>query len=197
MVAPNNPNVAKIAMVFGRDTRTFVNVFHVFKTGGWDMTSLTTVSNLFRDWWINTYRPNSSSAVSLRRIEARVYNPALPLALDTDVSPPSPGIIGTAPDTGATTLTMSWRSNLAGRKHRGRNYVVGLAEGEVNTDDTLASPRVTGIASAAGTLLSQLIAAGLQMVIFHRVDNTVTNVLTVIIENLIDSQRRRLANRGA
>lgn len=197
MVAPDNPLIAKVTLVFDRDTRKFVNTFHVSRATAWDMTAMSTLAVLFRDWWNTNYKTQASNAVSLSKVEVRKYDPTNPLALDLPVSPTIPGSNATVPDTGSTTMTMSWRTGLAGRKYRGRTYGVGLSEGDANNDDTVPSPRVVGYASAATALTSNLIAAGLSLAIFHRIDDTFTNVISVVIENLIDNMRSRLASRGA
>lgn len=194
---PDNPLVARVAMLFRRDSRTFVNVFHVLSPIPWDISAMTALAALFADWWNDDYRVYSASQVSLTQIQVRKLDPDNPLAYDLNVSPPNPGLGGTTPDTGATTQTMSWRTGLAGRKFRGRNYAVGLMEIDVANDDSVVSPRTASLAAAAGSLLSRLIISGVQLAIFHKVDNTATAVLTTVVENLVDSQRKRLANRGA
>lgn len=196
MPAPDNPLVAKVTLVFDRDTRKFTNNFHVSRATAWDMASMGTLAVLFRDWWNTNYKTQAASAVALSKVEVRKLDPDDPLALDLPVSPVIPGSNATPPDTGHTTMTMSWRTGRAGRKFRGRTYGVGLLEADANSDDTVPSPRVVGYASAATALTSNLIAAGLSLAIFHRVDDTFTNVISVVVENLIDSMRSRLASRG-
>jgi len=196
MPPPDNPLVARVAMLFGRDSRTFVNVFHVLSPVPWDIAGMTALAALFADWWNDDYRQYSSGEIALEQVQVRKLDPDEPLAYDLNVSPPNPGLGATAPDTGATTQTMSWRTGLAGRKFRGRNYAVGLMEADVANDDSVTSVRTATLAAAAGSLLSRLIISGVQLAIFHKIDNTATAVLTTVVENLVDSQRRRLANRG-
>jgi len=197
MPAPDNPLVAKVSLIFTRDTRTLVNTYHVQRATPWDNASMTALAVIFQSWWANDYRPYSVANVLLREIQVRKYDPDDPQAVDFAISPPVPGTAGGTPDTAATTQTASWRTGLAGRKFRGRFYAVGLGEAATNNDDSVTSPFTAALTAAAGGLLSRLAVASLQLVIFHKVDDTATQVLTTIVENLIDSQRRRLANRGA
>lgn len=197
MPSPDNPRVAKVAMLFRRDTRTFVNTFHVRAAADLTASDLVNIAGIFVSWWNTAYNAYSSNAVSLYQVQVRKYDPDDPLAFDLNVSPPSAGTQAAAADTGATTQTASWRTGFAGRKHRGRFYAVGLPESLVNSDDSVTSPQTATLAAAASQLLSDLLAVSLQLVVFHKVDNTTTTILSAIVENLVDSQRKRLANRGA
>lgn len=183
-------------MLFSRDTRTYVNTFHVQRTAAWTVPAMQTVATLFSDWWTNNYRQLAWLGVSLYQVQVRLYNPANPLAYDLTLAAPQPGLVAGPPAPGSATLSASWRTGLAGRKYRGRFYTVGMTDAQDNDNDTVASSYVLGIGNAAVALLNQLAAQTIGLVIFHRVDDTVTLVITTIIENLVDAQRRRLAGRG-
>lgn len=196
MPAPNNPRVARVAMLFQRDTRTLVNTFHVAKATALTAADLINIAGIFSSWWNTQYRPYASNAVALKQIQVRKYDPSDPLAYDLDISPPSAGQQALVPDAASVTQTASWRTGLAGRKYRGRFYAVGLPENFVTNDDAITSPETAALGNAASSLIASVVAATFQLVVFHKVDNTFTQILTAIVENLVDSQRRRLANRG-
>jgi len=196
MPPPNNPAVVRVAMLFSRDTRTFVNTFHCTKPSAWTVAQMATLANQFVTWWSTQYRNLSWIGISLTQVQVRLYDPSNPLAYDLTLGTPAPGVINTAPDPASATLSVSWRSGLAGRKYRGRFYTVGMVEAQSQDNDTVSSAYVITAGNIAAALLSDLLAAGIQLVIFHRVDNTLTPVISSIIENLVDSQRRRLAGRG-
>lgn len=196
MAIPDNPMVMKVAMIFRRDTRIFVNTFHVAQGTVVTLANMMTVAQAFEDWWDDHYKTLASSTVSLYQIQVRKYDPDDPLAFDHDVSPPIAGLNGAAPDTGASTATLSWRSGLAGRKNRGRDYVVGLTEGAINNDDTLASGTVTLMGSIGTALLAAMSALARSLVVFHKLDNTFTNIISVVIDHIVDSMRSRLPGRG-
>lgn len=196
MAAPDNPLVCKVSLLFTRDTRTLVNTFHVARGSAWDLAGMTNLATLFVNWWNSSYKAYSAAQVLLREVQVRKLDPDDPIAVDMAVSPPSAGTAAGSPDTAATTQTASWRTGYAGRKFRGRMYAVGTTETFTNNDDSVNSTGTTTLTAAAGQLLSNLALAALQLVIFHKIDNTFTPVLTAIVENLVDSQRRRLANRG-
>lgn len=197
MPPPNNPRVARVAMLFQRDTRTLVNTFHVSKATALTSADLINIAGIFSSWWTTAYRPYSASAVALKQVQVRKLDPSDPLAYDLDVSPPSAGAVGTNPDTAASTQTASWRTGFAGRKYRGRFYAVGLTEAATANDDSIGSSTTAALSNAALSLIASVVAASFQLVVFHKADNTFTQILTAIVENLVDSQRRRLANRGS
>lgn len=183
-------------MLFVRDTRNFVNTFHVSKPTGWNLAFMQDLAEEVSAWWFDNYRQTSWNGVTLREVQVRLLDPANPLAYDLPLIPAIAGTLATPPAPGNATQTMSWRTGLAGRKHRGRIYTVGMVEADTNNDDSVPSGRTIALVSAGTNLLARLIAMGLSLAIFHKVDNTFTNVVTVVVENLIDSMRTRLASRG-
>lgn len=196
MPPPNNPSVCRVAMVFSRDTRQFVNTFHIQRSAVWTNAAMMAAAQIFSDWWNTSYKNISWLGVSLTQVQVRLYDPTNPLAYDLTLTTPIPGSINTPPATANATLAASWRTGLAGRKHRGRFYTVGLTEANAADNDTVTSPYVLALGNAAVALLNALAAQTIGAVIFHRNTNTTTLIITTIIESLIDSQRRRLAGRG-
>lgn len=193
---PNAPLICRVSMVFSRDTRQFQNTFHIYRSAGWSIATMTSAAAIFAAWWTNNYKSFVWSGVSLVQIQVRNYNPALPLAYDYTPAAPEAGLVNTPPDPASATLSTSWRTGLAGRKYRGRFYTVGMVEAHSQDNDTVTSAYVIAAGAAASALLANVVAGGLSLMIFHRIDNTFTQVVSTIVENLVDSQRRRLAGRG-
>jgi len=199
MAKPNNPNVARVTMQYHRGTRVVENTFHLYRPDGW--TADTLLSSLEATWtWFNTYiKPSLTSALALYNIHGVVYDPlGSPWVADRPVSPEVPGLTTGPFVPGSNTVTLSERANLAGRAYRGRIYWPGLATAQVNGDDTVSS----GLISAFATIALQWLAAFAvngpngTLVIFHRNDNLFSTVRSVVLENILDSQRRRLPGRG-
>lgn len=95
-------------------------------------------------------------------------------------------------------------SGLVGRSRRGRNYIPGIAENIVGLGDVISPISRSTIANAYNTLRTNLLTAGLVQVVasFHanKLPRTVgqgTAVAMTTIDQFSDSQRRRLAGRGA
>lgn len=193
---PNAPLICRVNMVFSRDTRTFNNTFHVYRAAGWSLATMTTLATAFESWWNANYKTFVWTGIALTQIQVRNYNPVLPLAYDYTPSTPISGLATGSPDPASATLATSWRTGLAGRKYRGRFYTVGMLEGHSQDNDTVTGAYVVAAGTAASTLIANLVAAGFSLMIFHRIDNTFTQVVSTVVENLVDSQRRRLAGRG-
>jgi hypothetical protein len=196
MAIPNNPLVVKVAMVYRADTRHFVNTFHVADVAGWDLAKMTLLAEQFVDWWRDTFNQASSNQINLEQVQVRLLNPANPLAVDYTTGLPITGGRSSVHEPYNVTVTISWRTGLAGRKYRGRIYVPGLTEDTTNTDDTIASFEVATLAASASDLMLRMATLSADLVIFHKIDNTYTAVTTYVIDNVLDSQRRRLPGRG-
>ena len=196
MPIPNNPDVVKVAMVYARDTRQFINTLHFAQVGGWTLPNLQLLATDIVAWWEDFYRLHLSSEVSLQQVQVRLLDPSNPLAWDFAPSPSIPGSVNQPSSPSNVSLTMSWRTGLAGRKYRGRIYAPGILEGDAQPFDDASAILVATLANAASNLLAGAIEGNGRLVIFHLLSNTFTYVTSAVIESLLDSQRRRLAGRG-
>jgi hypothetical protein len=107
-------------------------------------------------------------------------------------------------------MSVSFRTESRGRSFRGRNYIVGLTEDQVTGNDFASG--ITGLFQAVYELLldfGQDIAwawvvasrfSGVDPVTHDPIPRT-TGIATVVtavtvVDNFVDSQRRRLTTRG-
>lgn len=199
---PDNPQVCKVTLVMKRDQRQFLNTFHVDKATDWTLPEMITLANDFGTWWQNSYRQAIPDDIALTQVQVRKYDPTAPLGFDLEVNPAIAGALPGEVLPGNVTSTVSWRTGLAGRRFRGRIYIPGLNEGNVDSQDLISSTIVNLLSSAAISLISSALTNG-KLTIFHApkevptpFDNTSTDVLTSVVENIVDSQRRRLPGRG-
>lgn len=201
---PNNPKVAKITLVHTLTGRQFLNTFYIYKASApWAQADLAAVATAAKNWWTLAYAPCISTAVGLTQIQVRVMDPANPYAYDLPVTPAAPGTRIGVPEAGNVSVTLSERTGLAGRRHRGRMYLPGVNENDVLSGDIIGGTLATAIANAGVQLL---IAFGQNLavpVIFHRpglvpstFDNTVDVITSVIVDTILDSMRKRLPGRG-
>lgn len=201
MAPPNNPAVAKVAFVGNRDTRQWVNVFHAHKTTGeitlQDMGAL--ASAMF-DWWNTQYRQEFGPSVVLDVIQVRKLDPLNPLALDYTTGLPLGGARTGGEVTmnpGNVSLTLSWRTGLAGRKFRGRTFIPGLPLVDTTTIDTINSGTVARLSAIAASFMTHVLNSGLEPVVFHQVSNVAPTLITnFVIDAILDSMRSRLPGRG-
>lgn len=163
---------------------------------------LNDIAQMVADWLNNSWAPVASTSAEVVSIivtdvseeggEQITFTPIGALTGDI-VSPPMP--------TG-TTITASWRTGLAGRSYRGRTYHVGLTEQQV-VANSLDSGSRTALQGAYAQLIIDANVNQTPLVVASRVAGgaprpvgVVTDVLTVVVDEYIDSQRRRLTGRG-
>jgi len=196
MAIPNNPLVCKVAMVFRLDQRHFVNTLHFQNSLGWDLSSMGDLAAMVKQWWLDSYKDDVSNQVALEQIQVRLLDPSNPLAVDYTTGLPVFGSNTNVHEPANVTVTISWRTGLAGRKYRGRIYVVPICENNTNDDDTVGSLTVAWLANTAQDLIAKAATAAIDLIVFHNADSTFTKIISFVIDNILDSQRRRLPGRG-
>jgi len=193
----NNPTVARVALVVARDTRHFVNTFHVGRKDNavLDDTDLEDIGIAFATWWNTNYRTLMKANIVGEKVTVTKLDPDDPIQFEgpiTGAGSYGPSVV--LP--GDVTLAMAWKTGLAGRKFRGRFYHFGLPAEVVTSIDSITGTHQSACLAVCNALLSLLDLAGFELVIFHRADNTKTTVTNASIEGLVDAQRNRLASRG-
>jgi hypothetical protein len=198
------PNAAQVHMSFLYDNQICENVFHVQGTAPLTVAQLTQVGNAFRDWWIGSIAGLVPQTLSLQRVEV--------IGLD---AANSPGVVvsgGTLPAPGAhtqpqlpnnVTVAVRWLTAFRGRSFRGRTFHLGIAEDQV-TGNTISGPLQSNLQSQYDNLPTTIGLAPFVLVVVSRFSNgqprtqgISTAITSVSVDNVIDSQRRRLPGRGA
>lgn len=155
------------------------------------------------DWWENHYRELCGLGVQLREV------------FITDLTTPTGGAVGVAPDAALignvaspelpsnVTIAVSFRTAFRGRSFRGRNYFVGLTEGQVvqNQVDTSV---LNSLKAAYDVIRTTVSTIGATWVVVSRFTNNAPRIAGVttpvesvtITDSVIDSQRGRLPGRG-
>lgn len=196
MPPPNNGRTARVALRAARDTRDFINTFHFARTdnavlGAADLANIGTV---VADWWLNSYRTAFPNVVVGQDITTTKQDPSDPLQNITYIAAPGSRAGTILP--GDVTAAVSWRTGLAGRKFRGRFYDFGMSQGDNNSNDSMTGGYIAILTAIGQYLINHAATAAIKLIIFHRSDNTYTDVTSLVVDQLIDSMRRRLAGRG-
>lgn len=89
------------------------------------------------------------------------------------------------------------RTDLAGRRGRGRLYVPGVTETEVSGIGVIAGTYLNTWQTAANAFLGDLVSLDAQMHVLHRsegagVEPVPTPVVALVVDDLIATQRQRL-----
>lgn len=110
---------------------------------------------------------------------------------------PQPGTVAGdgLPNNAASVI--SWKSGARGRSFNGRTYMGGLGEGQV-TLDTASSTLLTNLQTLANLIATFTNITGTPMtfVVASVKLLQLVPILKDVIDNIIDSQRRRLTGRG-
>jgi len=174
------------------------------------VSALTDLCNTIRDWWRTDCKQLITESLVVREYVATSMDTAtgpqhtLPGdVLDVGAASPNPMPLG-------TTMTVSFRTAMRGRSFRGRNYVVGLTEDQV-AGNSILSGVATDWREAYEGLLAPVLLIGWRWVVVSRfsgIDPTTKKPIprlegihtpvtgVVIVDEFVDSQRRRLTTRG-
>lgn len=183
----------------------------LYFTGGFsDETLPAELALVMESWWTDNYAPLVSEDVTL--VETVVTDLSSETGFQVSQAPAllTTGTIsgfGSLPNNAS--LAVSFRTGQRGRAFRGRNYIVGITESQVERsemDTTTANAwqaAYTAILDAVADLscnwsvvsrFSGVDGDGKPIPREEGVASLVTNV--VIVDRVIDSQRRRLPGRG-
>lgn len=164
---------------------------------------LTNVMDDF-DTWRTAIRSLQPPTIQIAGIRATDWNVASGI---TAFSLPAANVAGTNASTIAplnVAICASHRSGFTGRSRRGRNYIPGIGENVVSNGDLIGSTFQNTLATAYAALRTNLLTHGYVQVAASFVTNGApranglgTAIATTIVDQYSDSQRRRLAGRGA
>lgn len=168
------------------------------------------LGNAILVWWASTLAPNLSEDLILRELYMTDLTTAESGTLTVPAPAPAP-VGGRTSDSlpGNCALCVSFRTGMRGRSRRGRNYVPGLAELDV-ADSRVDATRADAIVAAYEALATAIAAEDWTHVVVSRFSGVdaqgnpipraagVTTEVTayVIVDTVVDSQRRRLPSRG-
>ena len=168
-----------------------------------DAPELVALGDALVDWFETNVQPLQADAVLFREIYLTDLTSETALTHTRVVIPNTVGGVASPPLPNNVTLTVSFRSAGRGRFSRGRNYFIGLTEAQVGnnavsltlTDDLAAAYNALPAALPAGfvwVVCSRYTAAGPRPAGFNS-----PVVAALVVDNVVDSQRRRLPGRGS
>jgi hypothetical protein len=183
-------------MTVDRDTRKFVNTFHVARVdaGILDAADILNIANIFVDWWASSYKNAVTNQIAGDNVVVTKQDPSDPQQITLP-------LVGSGTFSGAVypadvTAAVSWRTGLAGRKYRGRFYDFGVPDSQGTSQDTIQGGYQIILQNIAAYLLTHLVTGGYAGIVYHRADDTSTAITSIVVDLLLDSMRNRLAGRG-
>jgi len=203
-------NTVEVEVRMLLDSQKVENTLYFRKDSAWSLGDLVTLGNSFLIWWTTYYDVFASSSVTLSEIYITDLTSSTGLVQSTPAPTPHPAgsrEANSLPNN--VTLTISFRTDQRGRSHRGRNYIVGLTEDAVvkNTVDSAVIGDIETAYNALQDVASDNSCFWVVVSRFSGVDSDgdpiprvagVTTAITsvIVVDPVVDSQRRRLPGRG-
>lgn len=195
-------NVAMVELFYRQDNQQMENVLHFRMPSTPTVASLQTLADNVINWWDTVMQPLVHTSVSLVAVKATSLNSQSDPAVESTTGLPLAGTASGTAQPNNVTVAIKFITLNRGRSFRGRVYHVGINQGSV-TGNTVNVGQRTALASAYGALLVPAAFGGAILVVASRFSNNVprsvgvdTPVSGVSVNAIVDSQRRRLPERG-
>jgi len=204
-----DPNTARVETVFSLEGQIVENVYHVDFGSEPDVTMLTDMAGVFIDWWNTNIRPLVVNALSLTSVKAKDLTVPDGLGVEVVTGLPISGAAAVAPLPNNVTLAIKWVTGFTGRSRRGRTYHLGITPGQLIDPNHIGSGPQADLKAAYDALVTAVEVAGASLVVASFFSGVIDHVPqpraeavnTIIdecsINTTLDSQRRRLPERGA
>lgn len=162
-----------------------------------------TIADTMNNWWGQNILPHLSQDYTMREVYATdLTEQTGPTATATGFLPAGGGDVVES-ESNNNALCVSFRTAARGRTGRGRNYISGIPTNQV-TNNTVSQTFVDQIVGAYNGLQAGLDAIGWTWVVVSRHFNGVDRAVgvarpvtaAIVVDRVIDSQRRRLPGRG-
>lgn len=197
------PNTAQANIRYQLDGERIENTLHFTKGSGWAAGDLALLADGLADRWGAFVMPQLSVDCLLREVYVVDLTTATSGTATQAVIPNIPGGNGGESMPNNVAYCVSLRSTNRGRAFRGRIYIPGIPQGVVeNSRVTLAWQNA--IVAAVESVRGGMLGDGYTMTIASKFSNGLprpvglpTPVIAVTaVDNVLDSQRRRLPGRG-
>lgn len=198
-------NCIKVCMRYTQNGENTCNVFYVDMGNEPTVATMTTVAEVFKGWWLDFMQDFTNVATSLQAIEVTDVSSESDDGIIYTTGLPQAGLANGGPLPNHVTVATKLLSGFTGRSRRGRKYMVGMDNSHITADKQhIGALLQTGLQTAYTELIDLLVTEGVNWVIASFISNgvprseaLVTNVASVVTNLVIDSQRRRLPERGS
>lgn len=196
------PNAAQLEYIYTWDGQICENVLTYFINTAVTTTNLQHLASAAITWWSANLKPLQSSSVALLTVKATDLSSQIgPVVEDTTGLPiVGTGASGAVPNNVSVAIKLITANR--GRSFRGRVFHVGLVNSVV-TNNTVALATRTNLRNAwlaaltLGTSPIWTLAVGSRYTNnAPRVTGLATEVTDISVNAIVDSQRRRLPERG-
>lgn len=195
------PNGVSVVFNATQNSVPIVNVYHVKTPGAVTDAALLDISEVFFDWWQANMQASLHNTYVLHSIVATDLSTIGGHQVTTVLTTDNAGTAGDAAAAANAAVVQSWRTASIGRSYRGRTYIGGIPQAALLNAQTLQTSVATTYATAGAALIDALETAGFVLAVLSRyaagvlrVTGLLTQILEVVVDVKVDSQRRRTAN---
>jgi hypothetical protein len=198
------PGAIKVVLNYTTSLGRIINTIWVYKAPPIGVSDLQTAASSVGSWCNTHILPRCHNSVSLTLISAYDMGVQNGAVYNTTAGLPIAGSQGFDCSAVNASLVISWRTANRGRSGRGRFYCPPCNEDNIETNGyRVGLGQQAAIAAAAGALAGIVQGSGLQHVIVSyflnklpRAVPLVQQVTSWVVDQAVDSQRRRLLGRG-
>lgn len=178
-----------------------VNVFHFDANHSVTLADLITANANVMWFWDNSYKLQAHT--SLQLLDVTSTDISVANGIQDVYVPPSTttGVVTGDAAAANAALVVSQRTERTGRSFRGRTYLAGLAASQFADAQHLETTFVADVASGFQAFIDFVTAAGHTLSILSkyaggvaRIAGLLTEITSLIVNTVVDSQRRRTAN---
>lgn len=171
---------------------------------GWSIENQTNLAVMLLDYWNEAFKPLQPSDLSLIKIKVTDLTTQNSPGIEYTATLPIAGTGAGNPLPNSVTMAVKFSTGFRGRSFRGRNYVCGLFTSSVLGNQVVPTALSAWQSAYAGLMAVQ--GEGFNPIwgVVSRFTNKAprtagifTEITGVSIDPNVDSQRRRLAGRGA
>jgi len=178
-----------------------VNVYNIRDTSTHTEARLQEIIDTMYEWWVDHMSPLQHTSYVLQSIKAtNLTSSAGPQVIQSYTTANTGSMTG-GESAGNGAAVISWRTENIGRSFRGRTYVGGIGVNALANAQTLGTTYQADLVSAGTSLLDALEAISATLCVLSRfaagvarVAGLLTQIISVVVDAKVDSQRRRTAN---
>lgn len=194
------PNGIKVEMNHRQNGVPVVNRFYVTQAGSVSSADLDDVAVVALAFW-NEYKAACHVSLVLENITLTDVSVDGGVQLIVPLTTGNTGGATSAPAAANAAVVASLRTARTGRSYRGRFYFGGLPNANLADAQTISGGQAAVYAGYMTDLMDALTAIGKTLVVVSRwhakalrVIAAVTEVISILVDTKVDSQRRRTAN---
>lgn len=190
-------------LIFDLDGEVTENTLYFRRANAYTVADLTDLATKLRTWWTTLMQSHIAEACALTAIKCTSLADQTGPQFTLTAGLPAVGAVPSNAVPNNSAFVVTFRTALIGRSFRGRNYIAGIPETQVDVS-RLATTEATYFRDAYAGIPGIVTAAHTWVVVSRTVNQVVqmpsalTNPVTTVdvIDNVMDSQRRRLPGRG-